>query len=94
MAHMAICIPVSLVAAAVALAYGKSIGRAWPSALITFAVTLLSGFFYKGVGQIFGVILSALIIFLVFARPEHKRIAQEEAAKDKEFNHLPNEEDM
>lgn len=94
MAHMAICIPVSVVTAVLAFFYGKSVGRGWPSAIITFICTMVGGSLFSGVGQIAGVILSALIIFLFFARPEHKRIAHEQAVKEHEFNHLPNEEDI
>lgn len=94
MAHMVICIPVSVVTAVLAFFYGKSVGRGWPSAIITLICTMIGGFLFSGVGQIFSVVLSALIIFLFFALPEHKRIAHEQAMKEREFHHLPNEEDI
>ena len=94
MAHLAICIPVSVVAAALAFVYGKSVRHAWLPALITFVCTMIGGLIYTGVGQIVGVALSALAIFIFFTLPEHKRIAQEEAARAKDATHLPNEEDM
>lgn len=94
MAHLAICIPVSVVAAALAFLYGKSVRRTWLPALITFACVMLGGLVYAGVGQIIGVALSALIIFFCFTLPEHKRIAQEEVDKAKDVSRLPNEEDM
>jgi len=93
MAHMAICIPVSVVTAVLAFAYGKSVRHGWLSALITFVCSMLGGLLYAGVGQIIGVVLSALIIGIFFTLPEHKRIAREEAARAKEAEHLPNEED-
>ena len=94
MAHMAICIPVSVVTAVLAFFYGKSVRHGWLSALITFVFTMLGGLLRKGVGQIIAVILSALIIGVFFTLPEHKRIAQEEAARAKAAENLPNEEDM
>lgn len=94
MAHLAICIPVSVVAAALAFVYGRSVRHAWLPALITFACTMLGGLIYTGVGQIVGVALSALVIFIFFTLPEHKRIAREEAARAKDVSQLPNEEDM
>lgn len=90
---IAICIPVSLVAALLAFFYGKNVGRAWPSAIIMFVCVMLGGLLYKGVGQIVGVVLSALVIFIFFTLPEQKRIAREEAKKIREANDLPNEED-
>ena len=94
MAHMAICIPVSVVTAALAFIYGKSVRHGWLSALITFVFSMLGGLLYKGVGQIIGVVLSALIIGIFFALPEHKRLAREEVARAREEAHLPNEEDV
>ena len=90
---IAICLPVSLVAAVLAYFYGKSVHHAWLPALITFACVMLGGLLFEGVGQIAGVVLSALIIFIFFTLPEQKRIAQEEANKAREACHLPNEED-
>lgn len=93
MDHMAICIPVSVVAAALAFIYGQSVGHRWLPALITFACSMLGGLLFSGVGQIIGVVLSALIIFIFFTLPEHKRIAHEEAERAKDTACLFNEED-
>lgn len=93
MSHMAICIPVSVVTAVLAYVYGKTVRCGWTSALITFICSMTGGLLYAGIGQIIGVVLSALIIGVCFALPEHKRIAQEEAARAKEAERLPNEED-
>ena len=94
MAHMAICIPVAVVAALLAFFYGKSVRHAWLPALITFVCAMLGGLLYAGIGQIIGVVLSALIIGIFFALPEHKRLAREEVARAREEAHLPNEEDV
>ena len=55
---------------------------------------MLGGLLYAGIGQIIGVVLSALIIFVFFTLPEQKRAAQEQAVREKEAVHLPNEEDV
>ena len=94
MAHMAICIPVAVVAALLAFFYGKSVRHAWLPALITFVCAMLGGLLYAGVGQIIGVVLSALIIFICFTLPEQRRAAQEQAIREREAAHLPNEEDV
>ena len=93
MDHMAICIPVSVVTAALAFVYGKSVHHAWLPALITFACSMLGGLLFAGIGQIIGVVLSALVIFVFFALPEHKRMAREEAERARDTSHLFNEED-
>lgn len=90
---MAICVPISAVTAVLALVYGKSVGHAILPAIITFIVTMISGLLYGGVGQLVGVVISALLIFIFFTLPEQKRIAQEQAVRDREAMHLPNEED-
>jgi len=94
MAHMAICVPVSVVMAVLAFIYGKSVHHGGLSALIAFVCSMLGGFLYAGVGQIIGVVLSALIIFVFFTLPEHRRIAREEVVREKEAQRLPNEEDV
>lgn len=93
MASMAMCFPVSFVAGLLALFYGQTVRHAWLPGFITFAITMISGLFFGGVGQIGGVVVSALIIFLFFTRPEQKRLAQEQAAREQEAKNLPNEED-
>lgn len=90
---MAMCFPVSMVAALLALVYGRSVRHAWLPALITFGITMAGGLIFSGIGQIVGVVLSALIIFVFFTLPEQKRIAQEQAKRESEAAHLPNEED-
>lgn len=94
MNQLAICIPVSVVTAVLAFVYGKSVRHGWLSALITFVCSLLGGLLYSGVGQIIGVVLSALIIGIFFTLPEQKRIARKEADRAREEAHLPNEEDV
>jgi len=92
--RMLLCIPVTIVATVLAFFYGKSVKHGWLSALITFAIVLASGLLFEGVGQIAGVVLSAFIIFICFARPEMKRAAREQADREREAEHLPNEEDV
>lgn len=91
---MGIYLPVPVVASVLAYCYGRSIHRAWISAAITFVCVMLGGLIYEGVGQIAGVVVSALIIFFAFTLPEQKRIAREEANKAKDASQLPNEEDL
>ena len=91
---MGIYLSVFVVAAVVAFFYGRTIRHAWLPALLTFCCVLLGGILYAGVGQIVGVVLSALIIFLVFTRPAQRRAVQEEANREKDASQLPNEEDM
>ena len=93
MAHMAICIPVSVVAAALAFVYGKGLKHPWLPALITFVCSMLGGLLFEGVGQIIGVVLSALIIFVFFSRPLQKQMAREQAEREKDAESLINEED-
>lgn len=94
MAHLAISIPVAVVAALLAFFYGKSVRHAWLPAIITFVCAMLGGLLYAGVGQIIGVVVSAVIIFVFFTLPEQKRAAQEQAIREREAVHLPNEEDI
>lgn len=91
---MGIYLPIPIVAALLAFFYGKTIHRAWLSAIITFACVMLGGLFFSGVGQIAGIVVSAVIIFFVFTRPDQKRAAREAADRDKDASQLPNEEDM
>lgn len=93
MAYMAICLPVALVAALLAFFYGKSVRHGWLSALITFVCAMAGGLLYAGVGQIIGVVVSALLIFLLFTLPEQKRATREQAIREREAANLPNEED-
>ena len=90
---MGIYLPVPVVAAVVAYFYGRSIHSAWLPAVITFVCVLVGGLLFQGVGQIVGVIVSALIIFLLFTHPAQRRAAEEAAAREKDASTLPNEED-
>ena len=90
---MGIYLPVPGVAAILAFFYGRSIHNAWLPAGITFVLVLVGGLLFQGVGQIAGVVLSALIIFLLFTHPAQRRAAEEAAERDKDASTLPNEED-
>lgn len=90
---MGIYLPVPVVAAVLAYFYGRTIHSAWLPAIITFICVLVGGLLFQGVGQIAGVVVSALIIFLLFTHPVQKRAAEEAAARDKDASTLPNEED-
>ena len=89
-----IYLPIPVVAALLALVYGISIHHAWVSAILTFALVMIGGWIYGPLGQVVGVIISALIIFLAFALPEHRRQAHEDAKRAREAAQLPNEEDF
>lgn len=91
---MGILLPIPIVAAVLAWCYGRSIHQAWLPAIITFVLVLLGGVFFSGVGQIAGVILSALIIFVAFTLPEQHRAAREAAAREKDTRQALNEEDI
>ena len=91
---MGIYLPVSVVAAVLAFFYGRTIRHAWLPAIITFCCVLLGGILYAGIGQIVGVVLSALIIFLAFTRPAQRHAVQEESEREKDASQLPNEEDI
>ena len=88
MGNLGILLPVPVVAAVVAYFYGRSIHSAWLPAIITFICVLVGGLLFQGVGQIAGVVLSALIIFLLFTHPAQKRAAEEAAAREKTTNIL------
>ena len=87
-------LPLPIVAALLAFAYGLSIHHAWISAILTFALVMLGGWLSGPFGQVGGVVVSALIIFIAFKVPEHKRQAHEEARREREVTQLPNEEDL
>ena len=89
-----IYLPIPVVAALVALVYGLSIHRGLISALLTFALVMIGGWIYGAIGQLIGVIVSALVIFFAFALPEHRHQAQESAKREREITRLRNEEDM
>ena len=91
---MGIYFPVPIVAAVLAFFYGRTLHHAWLPAIITFCCVMLGGLLWVGIGQIAGVVLSALIIFLAFTRPAQRRAVQEEADREKDASRLPNEEDM
>ena len=90
---MGIYLPVPVVAAVLAYFYGRTIHSAWLPAVITFVLVLVGGLLFQGVGQIVGVVISALLIFLLFTHPAQRRAAAEAEARDKDASTLPNEED-
>ena len=90
---MGIYLPVPVVAAVLAYFYGSTIHSAWLPAIITFVLVLVGGLLFQGVGQIVGVVISALLIFLLFTHPAQRRAAAEAEARDKDASTLPNEED-
>lgn len=91
---MGIYFPVPIVAALLAFFYGRTVHHAWLPAILTFCCVMLGGLLWAGIGQICGIVLSALIIFLVFTRPAQRRAVQEETDREKDASRLPNEEDM
>ena len=90
---MGIYLPVPVVAAVLAYFYGRTIHSAWLPAIITFVLVLVGGLLFQGIGQIVGVVISALLIFLLFTHPAQRRAAAEAEARDKDASTLPNEED-
>ena len=91
---MAMNLPVLIVATVLAFVYGASLSirHAVIEAVITFACVLAGGLLYKGVGQIVAVVISALIIFLAFTLPAHRRKAMEEADREIELRKALQEE--
>ena len=94
MSQYGIYLPLPIVAALLALAYGITIHHAWISAILTFGLVILGGWLYGPMGQIIAVIVSALVIYVLFGLPEQRRQAHEEAVREREAVHLPNEEDL
>ena len=92
--HYGIYLPIPVVAALLALVYGISIHRGLLSAIITFVLVMLGGWIYGPIGQLISVAVSALLIFFVFALPEHKRQAREEYRRAREIDQMRNEEDL
>ena len=93
MGNLGILLPVPVVAAVVAYFYGRSIHSAWLPAIITFAIVMAGGLIYSAIGEMIGVVVSALLIFLLFTYPAQRRAAAEAEARDKDASTLPNEED-
>lgn len=91
---MAMNFPVLIVATVLAFIYGaaSSIRHAFIQAVITFVCVLIGGMLYKGVGQIIAVVVSALIIFVCFTLPAHRRKAAEEADRERELRKALQEE--
>ena len=91
---MALNLPVLIVATVLAFIYGaaSSMGHAFIQALITFACVLAGGLLYQGVGQIVAVIVSALLIFVFFTLPAHRRKAEEDADRERELRKALQEE--
>ena len=94
MSRYGVYLPIPIVAVLLAFIYGMSIHRGWISAILTFCLVMLGGWKYQATGQIVGVIVSALIIFLAFTMPAHKRSAAEERKRERDVERLPNEEDL
>ena len=93
MSSYVLYLPMPIIATLLAFIYGLSIHRAWVSALLTCVLVVLGGWLYAAIGQIIGVIVSALLIFLIFTLPEQRRRAHEDWRREHEAVHLPNEED-
>lgn len=93
MGNLGILLPVPVVAAVVAYFYGRSIHSAWLPAIITFAIVMAGGLIYSAIGEMIGVVVSALLIFLLFTYPAQRRATAEAEARDKDASTLPNEED-
>jgi len=91
---MALNLPVLIVATVLAAVYGASLSvrHAFLQGGITFVCVLIGGLLYKGVGQIVGVVISALIIFFAFTLPAHRRKAAEEAARERDLRAALKEE--
>ena len=93
LSHYGLQLPLPIVAALLAFVYGASMRRGWICAILTFALTMLGGWIYAAIGQIVGVVVSALVIFFAFSLPEQRRQAHEDAKREREARQLPNEED-
>ena len=89
-----IWLPIPVVAALLAFVYGVSIRHAWVSGILTFVFVMIGGWLGGPVGQVVGVVVSALIVFFVFTLPEHRRQANEANQRAREAAQLPNEEDL
>ena len=89
-----IFVPLPIVATILAFANGVSIHHPWVSAIVTVALVVIGGWLFGPFGQVGGVVVSALIIFIAFKRPEHRRQAHEAARREREVTQLPNEEDL
>ena len=91
---MALNLPVLIVATILAFIYGAATNmlHACIQAVITFVCVLVGGLLYKGVGQIAAIIISAMIIFLFFTLPAHRRKAAEEAARERDLRKALQEE--
>ena len=82
---MGIYLPVPVVAAVLAYFYGRTIHNAWLPAVITFVLVLVGGLLFQGVGQIAGVVVSALLIFLLTREDEIVRLSPGKLRIDREI---------
>lgn len=91
---MAMNFPVLIVATILAFIYGaaSNIRHAFLQAVITFVCVLIGGLLYKGIGQIIAVVVAALLIFVFFTLPAHRRKAAEEADRERELRKALQEE--
>lgn len=94
---MARNIPVLLVATVLTFIYGRCLCHAWIPALIqgaiTFVCVLIGGLTHQGLGQIIGILLSAVIIFFIYVLPVERRRTREEMEKALKTHVEMNEED-
>ena len=91
---MAMNFPVLIVATILAFIYGaaSNIRHAFLQAVITIVCVLIGGLLYKGIGQIIAVVVAALLIFVFFTLPAHRRKAAEEADRERELRKALQEE--
>ncbi len=94
---MAMNLPVLIVVTVLAFACGKANGNSWLNALlqaaITFVCVLVGGLIFAGIGQIVGIGVSAVIIFLFFSLPNQKKKHSEAMRREMDVQHNLNEED-
>lgn len=94
---MAMNLPVLIVVTVLAFACGKANSSSWLNALlqaaITFGCVLVGGLMFAGVGQIVGIGVSAVIIFVFFSLPKQKKENSEEMHQEMEVQRNMNEED-
>ena len=94
---MAMNLPVLIVVTVLAFACGKANGNSWLNALaqaaITFVCVLIGGLCFSGVGQIVGIGVSAVIIFIFFSLPNQKKHNSEAMRKEMDRQKNMNEED-
>lgn len=94
---MAMNLPVLIVVTILAFACGKGSGSSWLNALlqaaITFVCVMVGGIAFAGIGQIIGIGVSAVIIFVFFSLPKQKRKNNEKTQQEARVEQQLNEED-